>query len=162
MLREKYDSRSTLRLNGPGIELVERQDAELPTLIRHAGTAIRFSFEEFLHGKIRNCFTRKSDATSRWSVLFCGPSAGGAAVSIEDPSEWIADIDVLAQRAPVPDDWNDVRLHLEGGHLKVEVYGWSILCSSNYNSSVVISTPDVSFSGFFRSVGNLRGVVAFG
>ena len=49
-----------LRLNGPGTELVERQDAELPALIRDAGTAARFAFEEFLHGKIRNRFTRKA------------------------------------------------------------------------------------------------------
>lgn len=70
---------------------------------------------------------KESDATSRWSVLFCGPSAGGAALSIEDPSEWIADIDVLAQRALVPDDWNDIRLRIEGSHLEVEVNGWNAL-----------------------------------
>lgn len=69
----------------------------------------------------------ESNSTSWWSVLFCGPSAGGAAVAIEDPSEWIADIDVLAQRALVPDDWNDIRLHIEGSHLKVEVNGWAAL-----------------------------------
>ncbi len=49
-----------LQLNGPCSELVERQDAELPMLIRDAGTAARFAFEEFLHGKIRNRFTRKA------------------------------------------------------------------------------------------------------
>ena len=49
-----------LRLNGSCTELMERQDAELPTLIRDAGVAARFAFEEFLHGKIRNRFTRKA------------------------------------------------------------------------------------------------------
>lgn len=49
-----------LQLNGSCTEVVARQDAELPTLIRDAGTAARFAFEEFLHGKIRNRFTRKA------------------------------------------------------------------------------------------------------
>ncbi|MBL8817289.1 MAG: hypothetical protein JNL58_14785 [Planctomyces sp.] len=49
-----------LRLDGSCTELMERQNAELPTLIRDAGTEARFTFEEFLHGKIRNRFTRKA------------------------------------------------------------------------------------------------------
>ncbi len=58
-----------LRLNGPNTELAG-QDAELPTLIRNAGVAARFAFEEFLHGKIRNRFTRKAylHAVKRFSV----------------------------------------------------------------------------------------------
>ncbi len=36
------------------------EPADLPALIRDAGGAARFAFEEFLHGQIRNPFTRKA------------------------------------------------------------------------------------------------------
>ena len=53
-------SESKLRLTGDSTELAQTQDAELPELIRDAGGAARFAFEEFLHGKIRNRFTRRA------------------------------------------------------------------------------------------------------
>jgi hypothetical protein len=57
-------------------ELMERQDAELPALIRDAGTAARFAFEEFLHGKIRNRFTRKAYLHAVKTVLGVGVRNG--------------------------------------------------------------------------------------
>lgn len=53
-------SESRLRLACHSTELRQIQDAELPELIRDAGGAARFAFEEFLHGKIRSRFTRKA------------------------------------------------------------------------------------------------------
>jgi integrase/recombinase XerD len=53
-------SESRLQLACHSTELRQIQDAELPVLIRDAGGAARFAFEEFLHGKIRNRFTRKA------------------------------------------------------------------------------------------------------
>jgi len=53
-------SEDKLRLTGHCTELIQTQEAELPELIRDAGGAARFAFEEFLHGKIRNRFTRKA------------------------------------------------------------------------------------------------------
>ena len=53
-------SESKLRLTGDSAELTQTQDAELPELIRDAGGAARFAFEEFIHGQIRNPFTRKA------------------------------------------------------------------------------------------------------
>lgn len=38
------------RLGGHPTELTQTQDVELPELIRDAGGAARFTFEEFLHG----------------------------------------------------------------------------------------------------------------
>jgi site-specific recombinase XerD len=38
----------------------QQQAAELPGIIREAGDAARFAFEEFLHGQIRNPSTRKA------------------------------------------------------------------------------------------------------
>ena len=53
-------SESKLRLTGDSAELTQTQDAEMPELIRDAGGAARFAFEEFIHGQIRNPFTRKA------------------------------------------------------------------------------------------------------
>jgi site-specific recombinase XerD len=53
-------SQSKLRVGGHSTELTKTQDTDLPELIRDAGAAARFAFEEFLHGKIRNRFTRKA------------------------------------------------------------------------------------------------------
>ncbi|MDA1229258.1 MAG: phage integrase N-terminal SAM-like domain-containing protein [Planctomycetota bacterium] len=54
------NSNDKLRLAGHRTELTQLQDAELPERIRDVGGATRFAFEEFLHGKIRNRFTRKA------------------------------------------------------------------------------------------------------
>ena len=49
-----------LRLTGHCTDLVQTQEVELPVLIREAGGAARFAFEEFIHGQIRNPFARKA------------------------------------------------------------------------------------------------------
>ena len=63
-----------LRLGGHPTELPQTQDVELPELIRDAGGAARFTFEEFLHGKIRNRFIRKAylHAVKRFSEWCAG------------------------------------------------------------------------------------------
>ena len=63
-----------LRLSSDSTELVQCQDAELPVLIRDAGGAARFAFEEFIHGQIRNPFTRKAylHAVKRFSEWCAG------------------------------------------------------------------------------------------
>ncbi len=63
-----------LRLTGHCTELIQTQDAELPELIRDAGGAARFAFEEFIHGQIRNPFTRKAylHAVNRFSEWCAG------------------------------------------------------------------------------------------
>ena len=68
-------SEDKLRLTtGHGTELMQCQDAELPELIRDAGGAARFAFEEFIHGQIRNPFTRKAylHAVKRFSKWCAG------------------------------------------------------------------------------------------
>ena len=67
-------SESKLRLAGDSTELTQSADAELPELIRDAGGAARFAFEEFLPGKIRNRFTRKAylHAVKRFSEWCAG------------------------------------------------------------------------------------------
>ncbi len=63
-----------LRLSSHSTELIGPQDAELPELIRDAGGAARFAFEEFIHGQIRNPFTRKAylHAVRRFSEWCAG------------------------------------------------------------------------------------------
>ncbi len=62
----------TLQLNESCTELGEPQNAGLPTLIRDAGVAAGFAFEAFLHGRIRNRFTRNAylHAVKRFSDWF--------------------------------------------------------------------------------------------
>ena len=67
-------SEDKLQLTGHCTELIQTQEAELPELIRDAGGAARFAFEEFIHGKIRNRFTRKAylHAVKRFSEWCAG------------------------------------------------------------------------------------------
>jgi integrase/recombinase XerD len=67
-------SESKLRLAGDSTELTQSADGELPELIRDAGGAARFAFEEFIHGQIRNPFTRKAylHAVRRFSEWCAG------------------------------------------------------------------------------------------
>ena len=62
-----------VRLSGECMELVQSQDPDLPELIRNAGGAARFAFEEFIHGQVRNVHTRKAylHAVKRFSA-WCG------------------------------------------------------------------------------------------
>ena len=66
-----------LPLTGHCTELMQCQDAELPELIRDAGGAARFAFEEFIHGQIRNPYTRKAylHAVRRFSEIEVPPGS---------------------------------------------------------------------------------------
>ena len=72
-------------------ELMRCQDAELPVLIRDAGGAARFAFEEFLHGKIRNRFTRKAylHAVRRFSEWCAGRQLDLVRISPADVGRYL-------------------------------------------------------------------------
>lgn len=64
---------------------------------------------------------------TRWTLTMCDSESGGSDLSIENPKEWIADIDPLAQRSISGTEWNDLRLSVQGESLRVEVNGWKAL-----------------------------------
>jgi site-specific recombinase XerD len=80
-----------LRLTCHSTELMRCQDAELPVLIRDAGGAARFAFEEFLHGKIRNRFTRKAylHAVRRFSEWCAGRQLDLVRISPADVGRYL-------------------------------------------------------------------------
>ena len=54
------DEQSKVPTIAPETNRTLLEPADLPALIRDAGDAARFAFEEFFHGQIRNPFTRKA------------------------------------------------------------------------------------------------------
>ena len=88
------------------------------------------------HGFSFQLIDDDSKDQTRWTLTMCDSESGGSDLSIEDPREWIADIDPLAQRSLSRTEWNELRLSVDGERLRVEINGWKALQISDKRLSV--------------------------